>query len=494
MTDIISGMAGSGGIKIIAVTPGGLAAAANVSPGDVLLEVNGETLLDNLNYQFLVSQRDSTEILLKKPGGALFRAVLENWGDGLGLELADDEIRICKQNCVFCFVRQMPPGFRQSLYIKDEDIRLSFLYGHFTTLSNSDNVELDRIIRERLSPIHVSVHATDPGARGRIVGAPGQGDILRKIDRLIDGGVEIHAQAVIAPGYNDGEIWEHTLADMWGRRGNDASNAGKQKGGVISLSCVPVGLTAHRQNLPPIQAIDAGYASGWVRRWKRESRRYTIGGKKRPWLLLADEWFSKAGMKAPGRKYYPADWNQIENGIGLIRRFQEHSRRFIKSDRAGGFAGLRLLLLTGHSFAPYLSQTIEALRRYVDAEITVVPVPNSTFGESVTVAGLLCGRDLLSAAQNNKRAANGQFDAIIIPSASVRRLTSIPAAAKTTGPQTLPCGHCNQAMDTYQFLDDMTVAEMESRLGLPVIQSGDNLSSLLGQVARQAPSLLIGGL
>jgi len=477
-------MANQAGIKIITVTKDGLALAAGVSSGDALLEVNGEPVLDNLNYQFLVSRRDSTEILVKKPGGALLRAVLQNGGNGLGLELADDEIRVCKQRCVFCFVEQMPKGFRPSLYVKDEDIRLSFLYGQFTTLSNSDDPELDRIIRERLSPIHVSVHATDPRARRRVVGNPSQGDILNKIDRLISGGVEIHTQAVIAPGYNDGEIWERTLADMWERRVNSAS--GERNGGVISLSCVPVGLTAHRQNLPPIKAIDAAYASSWARRWKRESRHYAIGPENRPWLLLADEWFSKAGLGLPGRKYYPADWNQIENGCGLIRRFQEHARRFIRSERAGGFAGLRLLLLTGISFAPYLSQTIEALTRYVDAEITVVPVPNRAFGDSVTVAGLLCGRDLLNAAQKNKRAAKGQLDAVVIPGASLRKTVSIPAtleAIETTNRQTPPGRHCNQAADVYQFLDDMTIAEMESTLGLPVIQSGDNLSGLLAGVA-----------
>ena len=449
-----------GGIKIAAVVPGGLAEGVGVSRGDVLLRVNGEAVLDNLNYQFLVSQRDATEILVKKRGGEVFGAVLENGGDALGLELAEDKIRVCGQNCVFCFVRQMPKGFRPSLYLKDEDIRLSFLYGHFTTLSNSDDSELDRIIREKLSPIHVSVHATDPRARSRLVGNPRQGDILRKIDCLMGGGVEMHTQAVIVPGYNDGEVWERTLDDLWERRVGRSEGA---RGGVISLSCVPVGLTGHRQNLPPIQEITPGYASAWTKQWKKEAiRRAALNGE--PWLLLADEWFTRAGIGVPGRSFYPMDWSQIENGVGLVRRFQEHSRRFIATGAARRFGGLRLLLLTGASFAPVLSRTVEALNQRVGSDLVVSEVSNRAFGTSVTVAGLLCGKDLLDTAKKHLRRANDSpFDAVVVPGASVQSMTDPPGG---------------------RFLDDVTIAEMQSKLGVPVTLSGDNLSQLLINVER----------
>jgi NifB/MoaA-like Fe-S oxidoreductase len=140
-------------------------------------------VLDQLNYQFLISQRDNTALTFASPNGKISTAVVENGGDGVGLDLAEDPVKVCRQNCVFCFVQQMPKGFRKSLYLKDEDIRLSFLYGHFSTLSSSDDAELDRVIRERLSPIHVSVHATDPEVRVKVVGNPREGHILRKIDR-----------------------------------------------------------------------------------------------------------------------------------------------------------------------------------------------------------------------------------------------------------------------------------------------------------------------
>jgi len=470
-------MAKTSGIKITAVTPDSLADNAGIAPGDKLLEINGETVLDHLNYQFLVSQRDITDVLIVKPNGHLLRVELENGGDALGLDLAQDEIKVCKQNCIFCFVQQMPEGFRPSLYLKDEDIRLSFLYGHFTTLSNSNDEELDRIIRERLSPIHVSVHATDPAARSRVVGSPKQGDILRKIDRLIDGGIELHTQAVIAPGFNDGEVWERTVTDLWERRTCYASNYRNAKGGVLSLSCIPVGLTAHRQKLPHIPEIDSVYSAKWLKRWKKEACQYTLDGE--PWLLLADEWFTRAGLALPGRYFYPSAWTQIENGVGLIRRFQEHSRRFIKSEKVKGFTGFRLLLLTGSSFAPYLSKTIEGLNQHVNSKIKVVAVPNNAFGSSVTVAGLLCGQDLLAAAQKNKFFADGStVDAVVIPSASVRTLTD------STDQHGLSGGH---SKGVYQLLDDMTVSEMQSELGLPVITSGDNLSQLLSNIKKGRP-------
>jgi putative radical SAM enzyme (TIGR03279 family) len=454
------------GIVIAAVTPGGLAEGAGVSWGDALLQVNGEDVLDSLNYQFLVSQRDRTEILVKKSDGQLRRAVLENGGDALGLELAEDKIRVCKQNCVFCFVRQMPRGFRRSLYLKDEDIRLSFLYGQFTTLSNSDDTELDRIVREKLSPMHVSVHATDPGARERLLGNPDQGDILRKIDRLIGGGVELHTQAVLVPGYNDGEVWEDTLKALWERR---AGRAEGSMGGVLSLSCVPVGLTAHRRGLPHIQEIGPGYAAAWAKARKNDATRLAKlnGG---PWLLLADEWFTRGGVKPPGRMSYPRDWSQIENGVGLLRRFLDHAGRILGSGSFGRFKGLRLLLLTGASFAPYLSRTAVVLNWRAGADIAVAAVPNLAFGESVTVAGLLCGRDLLDAAKKHMLAADRAPDAVVVPSAAVQAVT-VPAGRR--GPR-----------GAHRFLDGMTLAGLQSNLGVPVALSGDNLSQMLVNVAR----------
>lgn len=458
------------GVLIIAVEPGSLAQEAGLQAGDRILEMNGEPVLDQLNYQFLVSQKDTTRLVVQKPDGSLDPLEVENGGDGLGLDLAEDEVKVCKQNCVFCFVHQMPKGFRKSLYLKDEDVRLSFLYGHFTTLSSSDEAELDRIVRERMSPIHVSVHATDPEVRVKVVGNPKEGNILAKVDRLLAGGIDVHTQVVMAPGLNDGPAWERTLADLTARRKDHDQ---PRKGGVLSLSCVPVGLTGHREHLPTVADVDAAYARSFLARWKAEVPRYADPLDGEPWLLLADEWFTRAGLPVPGRPFYSRTWAQLENGVGLIRRYLEHTRGFLQRPKAQGFKGRNVLLLTGSSFAPTLNESLARLNRATGSRLRALAVRNNAFGESVTVAGLLCGRDLAYAAHADREAHGGRPDwvqAVVIPSASLRTHTG------PTDQYTLAGG---EARPETMFLDDLTLAELERDLGVPVVPSGENLSQLL---------------
>ena len=473
------------GIQIIAVEPESLAAEAGIRPGDRLLEINGEPVLDQLSYQFLISQRDETLLAFQSPDGKVSTAEVENGGDGVGLDLAEDEVKVCRQNCVFCFVQQMPKGFRKSLYLKDEDIRLSFLYGHFSTLSSSDDAELDRVIRERLSPIHVSVHATDPEVRVQVVGNRKEGHILRKIDRLLEGGVDMHAQVVVAPGLNDGWVWEKTLRELWERRAFQTEGPWGGKGGVLSLSCVPVGLTAHREGLPAVRDVDPAYARAWVERWKPEVRSCTQANEGEPWLLLADEWFTRAGLAVPGRSFYSRSWAQLENGVGLIRRFLEHSRRFMGRPRATGYRGRKALLLTGASFAPVLNETLARLNRRTGSQLRAAAVRNFSFGETVTVAGLLCGRDLQYAAEADRQAHGGKgdwVDAVVVPSASLRTHTG------PTDQYTLAGVEHPEARA--MFLDDVTLDQLSRTLGVPVVPGGENLAQLLEnlQIAEQGSS------
>ncbi|BDU77615.1 DUF512 domain-containing protein [Mesoterricola sediminis] len=466
------------GVLIISVEPDSLAWEAGLRAGDTLLEINGEPVLDQLSYQFLISQRDETELHVRRPDQTEATVRVVNGGDGIGVDLAQDQVKICKQNCIFCFVLQMPKGFRKSLYLKDEDIRLSFLYGHFSTLSSSDDAELDRIVRERLSPIHVSVHATDPAVRVRVVGNPREGDILRKIDRLLEGGVDIHTQAVVVPGVNDGEVWARTVRELWARRAFQTEGPWAGKGGVLSLSCVPVGLTSHRAGLPEIPDVDPAFAAAWAKRWVPEVRRLAKENAGEPWLLLADEWFTRAGLDVPGRAFYSQSWAQLENGVGLVRKFLEHTRRFLRGPRVHGFRGRRILALTGSSFAPVLNRSLAQVNRVAGSELRAVAAANNAFGSSVTVAGLLCGRDLAYAAHADRQAHGGDprwVDAVVVPSAALRvRTGPTDQYALDDGSEPTPAN---------QFLDDMTLADLERELGVPVIPSGAHLGQMLDHLA-----------
>lgn len=472
------------GVLIISVEPESLASKCGICAGDTIVEINGEPVLDQLNYQFLITKRDKTHIVLLHQNQTRTSVVITNGGNGIGVDLAQDKIKVCKQNCIFCFVKQMPKGFRKSLYLKDEDIRLSFLYGHFTTLSSSNYVELDRIVRERLSPINVSVHATDPEVRIKLVGNPKEGEILKKIDHLLLGGVDVHTQVVMVPNVNDGKIWEKTINDLWQRRASHTSDSMTSKGGVLSLSCIPVGLTSHRNGLPSIQDVDLSFASNWIQRWMPESEKYIQKNNGEPWLLLADEWFTRAEMEVPKRSFYSQSWMQIENGVGMIRKFIEHSRRFINRPKATGFCGRRILILTGASFAPVLSKVVSKLNQKVNSNIRVVVAHNHTFGTSITVSGLLCSRDLARAAHADRKLYGNSpkwVDAIVVPSTSLR------IKPGPTNQYSL-CNNADAAPDV-QFLDDTTLFELEQEIGIPIVPSGNNLSQLLDHL--QAKDRLI---
>ncbi len=369
------------GVFIEEVKPSSIAWEVGLEPGDRLLEVNGHPVRDVLDFRFHASSEDSLLLLVEKAGGEQWEVEIEKdpWED-LGLVLEGIKPRRCGCKCVFCFMDQMPPGLRPSLYYKDDDYRLSFLHGNYITLTNLTEGDWKRIEEQRLSPLYVSVHATHPRVRAFMMGSPRAAFILRDLERLVSLNVQVHTQVVLCPGINDGEILKKTLEDLLALYP-----------GVASVALVPVGLTRYRDGLYPLEPVDREYALRVVERGHsfREEANSRVGN---PFLYLADEWYLAAGLPLPSVDYY-GDFVQMEDGVGMVSLFMDEWKKAVPGEAMD--LGSSLILVTGKAFAPFLEECIthSPWREWVK----VLPVKNEFFGPLVTVAGLITAGDILKA-------------------------------------------------------------------------------------------------
>lgn len=371
------------GLPIEAVASGSICDGFEVRPGDRLLAVNGHRLRDIIDYSFYTSSE--TELLLEvaKPDGEVWELEIEReQGEQLGLTFAPPSPARCRNNCIFCFVHQLPRGLRKPLYVKDEDYRLSFLNGNYVTLANLKAAELDRIIEQRLSPLYISVHATDPELRQRMLGKQGIPPILEQLQLLAAARITLHTQVVLCPEINDRAQLERTVADL-----------AALYPAVQSLAIVPLGLTSHRQKLPQLQAVDREYARDFTGEWEPKAKALNKRLGK-PFLFLADEFYLKAGFPFPPLKEY-GDLPQIENGVGLVPLFLRDAGRVVKAARLIG--EFRVTVATGVSSYPFVSQFLAQLGEKTGVTIVPLAVENRLFGESVTVSGLVSGGDILAA-------------------------------------------------------------------------------------------------
>jgi len=357
--------------------------------------------------------------------------------DELGIDLADDPVRTCVNRCVFCFVDQLPPGLRPSLYVKDEDYRLSFTHGNYITLTNLTDDDYGRIADQRLSPLYVSVHATDDTVRRHMLGNPDAPPVLAALGRLRAAGVAFHAQIVVCPGLNDGDVLERTLADL--------SGLGEA---LISIAVVPVGLTAHRDRLSAIDPVSPDLAAALVDAVERWQRRFAAD-RGSVTVFGADELYLLAGRELPPYESYE-DFPQQENGVGLLRLFESDLR-----GRAGLLTGrversIDLTIVTATLAAPHLERIFgRTLAAAGPISIRVIGAENTLLGASVTVAGLLPGRDIVGAL--NSRAAG---DLALVP----------PEAFSADG----------------LTLDGMTLAEIAERAGgRRVVATSDIVGAIL---------------
>lgn len=389
--------------KIAQVLPGSIAQQCGLKPGDRLISINGTPVLDQIDYQALTAQEAIT--LAIDTGDGIDEIQLQkDEGEPLGIVFESTLMsrpRVCANDCVFCFIEQMPSGMRNTLYVKDDDWRLSLMMGNFITLTNVSETEFDRIIQRHASPLYISVHATDGEVRAQLMGNPKARGIMAQLHRLADAGIAFHCQVVLCPGLNDGAVLDRTIGDL-----ADLYPAAR------SVALVPVGLTAYRQNLFPLEGYTAqtartvlAQAEGWQRQLLDR-----IGTR---FVFAADEFYCLGGQEIPEDAAYEG-YPQIENGVGLLRSFDvefQTARRFAGTEDA---IPRSVVIATGVSAAPFLRSLVEQAA-LPGVSVRVLPVDNNFFGWTVTVAGLLTGHDLLAALQGV------EADEILISQAMLRQ-------------------------------------------------------------------------
>jgi len=359
------------------VTPGGLGERAGLRPGDELLAINGQRLRDEIDVRYYGAE-PLLQLQVRRDGQPVLVEMERRYEEPLGLAFAEpvfDGIRRCNNRCEFCFVAQMPPGLRPSLTIRDDDYRLSFLFGSYVTLTNLTEVDWARIDEQHLSPLYVSVHATDNGLRRELLRNPRAPDVMEQLQRLADMGIEVHTQIVLQPGVNGGEHLDRSTADL-----------SQLYPAVRSVSVVPLGLTKyHRCGCRLHSDAEMREVLERVTGWQGELRP-RLGAS---FVYLSDEWYLRIGAAVPPLEAYDG-LDLTENGVGMVASFQAESE-VLRSALRGLDGGT---LVTGELIAPVWREAVGGLR------VTVVPVANRFFGESVTVAGLLTAEDVIAALED----------------------------------------------------------------------------------------------
>jgi putative radical SAM enzyme (TIGR03279 family) len=437
------------GVVVTSVDPFALGQQIGIQTGDRIMKVNGYDLRDFLDFQFYTGSEDCVRLEVVKKSGEDWQVEVEvGEGEIWGLDFEYFAPRQCANDCIFCFCNQNPAGSRQSLFFKDEDTRLSFLHGNYTTMSSISKMELDRIVSQRLSPQYVSVHATDPEVRRYLLGRKRPDDVLAKMRYLADNRIELHAQIVLCPTINDGPVLRRTVEEL-----------AELHPQLTSVAVVPVVFTKLHNYHHLLTSVTGDYARALIREvrpWQREFRR-RLGST---FLFLADEFYLRAGRRVPGRAHY-GDYPQIEDGVGMVRRFTIESKKTVSRDLAIEPGSLYGTIATGELFYPILSEYVGQLNNLFGTRLRCVAVKNRFFGQEVTVAGLVGGSDLLEA----RGQLEGEF--LIVPEQAC-----------------LKSGHI--------FLDDLTVEDLERELKMPVGHGGPSLMSMLSRAAELESRASIG--
>ena len=405
--------------RILKVYPGSLAEELELVPGDKLLEINGTRLRDIIDVSFAFADEEIEMLVEHEDGQQEVYEFDKDYDEELGVEFESavfDGIRHCANNCLFCFVDQVAPDMRESLNIKDDDYRMSFLYGNFITMTNMVDADFQRIKQYHLSPLFVSVQCTNPDLRQRLLRCRTAGNLAAQLDKLEAADVEYHTQIVLCRELNDGAELERSLRDIMARQPH-----------ALSVAIVPVGLTRFRQDRYPLKSFDKESAAKVVEQveaYQRQQREKD----GRTFIYLADEFYLLAGRELPPAEYYDG-FPQLDNGIGLARNFMEEFAAAVaeaddskaalaahkQQDNRDNQAKLRLAVVSGTSISPLLAELAESVSG-AGVQVTMVPVPNHHFGTTVNVSGLLTAKDMLAALAD----VAGSVDGVLVPESALR--------------------------------------------------------------------------
>ncbi|MBT3603233.1 MAG: DUF512 domain-containing protein [Candidatus Latescibacteria bacterium] len=386
------------GLRIETVLPEGIGDAIGLASGDVLEGMNGEPIRDAIDYRFHLGDED-IEIQIRRRADVFVFEIEKDLEDDLGIEFEEMPILKCDNKCVFCFLHQMPKGMRKTLYYQDDDYRLSFLHGAYVTLTNLSDEEFERIINQRLNPMYISVHATDPTLRAELLGRKDPTPVLNRIDTLAQAGIRMHTQVVLCPGVNDGQALKQTIFDLADRHPH-----------IESVGVVPLGLTKYRKNLPeltPVSVSDAKEAIAQVTEWQALFQK-RVGHR---FVYLGDEFYLKAGQGIPDPIAYDG-FPLVENGIGMVRRFIDAFEDQVQELESIDVPNQKLVLVTGMLGQQFLAPMVERLNQISWISARLVPVVNEFLGTGITVSGLLTGGDIQDAVQ---LAGVGKDDLVLLP-------------------------------------------------------------------------------
>lgn len=413
-------------VRVSRIQPHSIAEELGIVPGTELVSVNGRDLLDFLDWEFLTAE-DELEIAARLPDGEeVVYEVERPEGEPLGVELEPPTVRRCANRCEFCFIEGLPSGLRKNLYVRDDDYRLSFAYGNFATLSNLKDRDFQRIIEYRLSPLYVSVHATPWEARKILLNNKKAPNIVEQLERLVAGGIQFYSQMVIVPGFNDGDVLEQSLTDLW--------NFGDA---CLSVAIVPVGLTQF-SHLYTGESMDEGNARKLLEaaeRWGAKAR----AERGETWVYGSDELYLLANRPLPDAEFY-GEFGQIENGVGAVAYLRRQLDEGL--DTLPRLDGRRIGVVTGVSMTPMMPELLGKIAARTGAHFELITVTNSLFGPTTTTAGLLVGADIRRALADRH-----DLDMALIPAETIN--------------------------DNGVFLDDASFIAVREELPMPVFPSYD---------------------